>query len=198
MTESELYAGIATTLLDKFAGRIIKGLTDPVKKAWEQFKIDFDIVFRDYLKNSVEKYGKIKTILYRTEPKPLNEFFECPNLRKGRSTIVSGESIDDLLDISHFLIIEGTGGIGKSTFLKYVFLKEVSKLDFVYLLPGKVGHMDSTSQQDIQVHMKTFLDFFVLSHAKKIYLLITGKMYKSGFAKRAAKLNNIPFEEVEF
>lgn len=44
MTESELYAGIATTLLDKFAGRIIKGLTDPVKKAWEQFKIDFDIV----------------------------------------------------------------------------------------------------------------------------------------------------------
>lgn len=53
MTESELYAGIATTLLDKFAGRIIKGLTDPVKKAWEQFKIDFDIVFRDYLKNSV-------------------------------------------------------------------------------------------------------------------------------------------------
>ena len=74
MTESELYAGIATTLLDKFAGRIIKGLTDPVKKAWEQFKIDFDIVFRDYLKNSVEKYGKIKTILYRTEPKPLNEF----------------------------------------------------------------------------------------------------------------------------
>jgi hypothetical protein len=66
MTESELYAGIATTLLDKFAGRIIKGLTDPVKKAWEQFKIDFDIVFRDYLKNSVEKYGKIKTDEPRT------------------------------------------------------------------------------------------------------------------------------------
>lgn len=66
MTESELYAGIATTLLDKFAGRIIKGLTDPVKKAWEQFKIDFDIVFRDYLKNSVEKYGIIKTDEPRT------------------------------------------------------------------------------------------------------------------------------------
>lgn len=130
MTESELYAGIATTLLDKFAGRIIKGLTDPVKKAWEQFKIDFDIVFRDYLKNSVEKYGKIKTILYRTEPKPLNEFFECPNLRKGRSTIVSGESIDDLLDISHFLIIEGTGGIGKSTFDNYAEIPE--KLHLFY------------------------------------------------------------------
>ena len=131
MTESELYAGIATTLLDKFAGRIIKGLTDPVKKAWEQFKIDFDIVFRDYLKNSVEKYGKIKTILYRTEPKPLNEFFECPNLRKGSKTIMSGKSIDDLLDISHFLIIQGMGGIGKSTFLKYLFLDEVSKKDYI-------------------------------------------------------------------
>lgn len=168
MTESELYAGIATTLLDKFAGRIIKGLTDPVKKAWEQFKIDFDIVFRDYLKNSVEKYGKIKTILYRTEPKLLNEFFECPNLRKGRSTIVSGESIDDLLDISHFLIIEGTGGIGKSTFLKYVFLKEVSKREcFIYSM---ANHYRNRSQVCLERSAKA---------EKRLLDLLTNKFGKS-------------------
>lgn len=78
------------------------------------------------------------------------------------------------------------------------FLKEVSNLDFVYLLPGQVGHMDHQSEQGIAIHMKTFLDFFVLSHSSKIYLLVTGKMYKSGFAKRAAKLQGIPFESVEF
>lgn len=78
------------------------------------------------------------------------------------------------------------------------FLKEIAKIDFVYLLPGRVGHMDHKSEQDIAVHMKTFLDFFVLSHSKKIYLLVTGKMYKSGFAKRAAKLQGVPFVEVNF
>lgn len=78
------------------------------------------------------------------------------------------------------------------------FLKEVSNLDFVYLLPGKIGHMDHRSEQDITVHMKTFLDFFMLSHSKEIYLLVTGEMYKSGFAKRAAKLQGIPFECVDF
>ncbi|MDD3039670.1 hypothetical protein [Bacteroides sp.] len=78
------------------------------------------------------------------------------------------------------------------------FLKEIAKMDFVYLLPGRVGHMDHGSEQGIAVHMKTFLDFFVLSHSKKIYLLVTGKMYKSGFAKRAAKLQGVPFVEVNF
>lgn len=78
------------------------------------------------------------------------------------------------------------------------FLQEVSKLDFVYLLPGKIGHMDNHSQGNIAIHMKTFLDFFVLAHSKKIYLLVTGKMYKSGFARRAAKLQGIPFVEIDF
>lgn len=78
------------------------------------------------------------------------------------------------------------------------FLKEVAKLDFVYVLPGKVGHMDDASENNLKTHMKTLLDFFMLSKSEKIYLLVTGKMYKSGFSKRAAKLNNIPFEEIIF
>lgn len=78
------------------------------------------------------------------------------------------------------------------------FLNEVSKLDFVFVLPGKIGHMDNQSGQELDVHRKTFLDFFMLSYSKKIYLLVTGKMYKSGFARRAAKLRGIPFVEIDF
>ena len=76
------------------------------------------------------------------------------------------------------------------------FLKEVSKLDFVYVLPGEIGHMDTKSEDDISIHMKTFLDFFMLAKSQKIYLLIIGKMYKSGFSNRAAKLSGIPFVEI--
>ena len=131
MPEKNFYAGIASALLDKYAEPIVKGLTAKATEEWEKFKIDFDLAFSIYLKKSVEKYGKIKTILYRTEPKNLYDFFECPNLRKERGKAIKGDSIDNLLDISNFLIIQGTGGIGKSTLLKYLFLDEVSKKGWI-------------------------------------------------------------------
>ena len=131
MAESELYAGIVTALLDKLAEPAIKGLVGSAKSEWEKFKVDLDIVFRKYLKNSVEKYGKIKTILYRTEPKYIYDFFECPNLRKEKGSIIKGDSIDNILDVSNFVIIQGTGGIGKSTFLKHLFMDEVSKKGWI-------------------------------------------------------------------
>lgn len=131
MADSDLYAGIVTALLDKFAEPAIKGLVGSAKSEWEKFKVDLDIVFRKYLKNSVEKYGKIKTILYRTEPKYIYDFFECPNLRKEKGSIIKGDSIDNILDVSNFVIIQGTGGIGKSTFLKHLFMDEVSKQGWI-------------------------------------------------------------------
>lgn len=78
------------------------------------------------------------------------------------------------------------------------FLRQIAKLDFVHVLPGKVGHMDNIVQDNLEVHMKTFLDFFMLSKSQKIYLLVTDNMYKSGFARRASKLNGVLFEEIIF
>lgn len=116
MAETEMYTGVVTALLNKYADPILKGVTGFAKDGWEKFKVDFDIVFRKYLKNSVEKYGRIKTILYRTEPKNIYDFFECPNLRKEKGYIIQGDSIDNLLDISRFVIIQGSGGIGNQHF----------------------------------------------------------------------------------
>lgn len=131
MPDSGLYAGIATALLDKFAVPVVKTFTDAAKKEWERFKVDFGIAFQKYMTNSIEKYGKVKTILYRTEPKPLYDFFECPNLRKNWDELFLGDSIDNLLDISQFIIIQGNGGVGKSTFLKHLFMDESVKQDMI-------------------------------------------------------------------
>lgn len=146
MTESEMYEGLAKVALEKYVEPMIKGTFKHIKAGakdnWEKFKVDFDIAFRAYLENSIEKYGKVKTILYRTEPKNLYDFFECPILlkhflrttflsKKLVKTTIKGESVDVLLDVSHFIIIQGTGGIGKSTFLKHLFLNEISKRDLI-------------------------------------------------------------------
>lgn len=80
-----------------------------------------------------------------------------------------------------------------------MFLQIISnKLDFVRIIPGKVVHMDHTSDASNEVYMKSFIDLFVLSKAEKIYLLQTGDMYHSGFAKQASMIEDKAYEEVIF
>jgi hypothetical protein len=72
------------------------------------------------------------------------------------------------------------------------FLEEAKRLDFVYVIPGKISHIDSR-HTDYKTHLKLFLDYFMLSFSKKIYLVVEDGMYMSGFSYRVALHNNIPF-----
>lgn len=74
----------------------------------------------------------------------------------------------------------------------------VAKYDYVRIIPGKVVHMDHTTNAAFETYMKSFEDMFLLAKAYKIYLLQTGEMYHSGFAKRAAMINDKPYEEIIF
>lgn len=76
------------------------------------------------------------------------------------------------------------------------FLSKAKQMNNVYVIPGKVGHIDYDHGDD--VNMKTFLDFFLISKAEKVYLARSGKMYRSAFAKTAALVNDKPFEVYEF
>ena len=79
------------------------------------------------------------------------------------------------------------------------FLQTIEKQkEYVSIIPGRTVHMDYTSGADCDVYMKAFVDLLMLSKADKIYLLQTGDMYHSGFAKRAAKTTDVPYEEVIF
>lgn len=78
----EFISGCIKSILEKYADPTIEKIVGFTKSEWEKFKIDSDIAFMKYLKKSYEKYSKVKTILYRTEPKYLYNFFEFPNLKK--------------------------------------------------------------------------------------------------------------------
>ena len=43
--------------------------------------------------------------------------------------------------------------------------------------------------------MKSFVDYYVLSYAKSVTLVRDKKMYNSGFALRAAMLNEAEYKE---
>lgn len=122
---------IVKEVIAKFAEPLMKQLKKISKDEWEKFKIDFDIVFTKYLTKSYDKYSKIKTILYKTEPQYIYDFFESPILLKKPEILVNTENVNTILDISNFIIIQGTGGIGKSTLLKHLFINELENKDLI-------------------------------------------------------------------
>ena len=74
------------------------------------------------------------------------------------------------------------------------FLAEISDLPSVYLIPGSVGHIrNKVTEEQIR---KTFWDMLMISRAQKAYMVRTPQMYRSNFAKHAAFMGNIPFEEL--
>lgn len=76
------------------------------------------------------------------------------------------------------------------------FLEHVKDMENVYIIPGKIGHIDYDHGDD--VNMKTFLDFFMISKAEAVYLAKGPGMYNSAFAKTAAMVNDKPFGVYEY
>lgn len=126
-----LSIGTIKTILEKYADPIMNRVAEISKGEWEKFKVDFDLAFTEYVKNAYKKYSKIKTILYRTEPKYIYDFFEIPFLQKTHSEEFAVNSAESILSISNFIIIQGTGGIGKSTLMKHLFINELENKDLI-------------------------------------------------------------------
>ena len=75
-----------------------------------------------------------------------------------------------------------------------LFLEEAAKLDFVYVAPGKIGHIGYSKDGD--VYLKMFVDFILISQADHVYLAYSGKMYNSSFARTAALSGGVPFDVI--
>lgn len=78
------------------------------------------------------------------------------------------------------------------------FLNEVAKKDYVYVIPGEIGHVEYHGSSEQNVHMKTFMDMFAISGADKVYQIVGGKMYGGAFSHMAACIANKPYEIVRF
>ena len=76
------------------------------------------------------------------------------------------------------------------------FIQRVSQLPYVYTLPGEVVHMGFTTDAGKMTYLKSFLDYYMLSYAHTVISIRDKRMYHSGFAYRAAKLNDATYKEV--
>ena len=78
------------------------------------------------------------------------------------------------------------------------FLRSANRLPYVFTIPGKLVHMSYYKDDDVTSYLKGFVDLMLLSKAERIFLLISGKMYRSGFAETASYIGNKPYEDIKF
>ena len=94
--------------------------------------------FQKYLDAASSYYSTKKTLLYAEKPHPFYELYVCNNVRyrKFRATgardfkpekTISNATVEKLETESKYIIIEGTGGIGKSMLLTHLFLSSAEK-----------------------------------------------------------------------
>ena len=91
--------------------------------------------FQTFLNKATEFLSEKKTILYAESPRPFYSIYVCNNLRPPRIRAAGVREPDDIENAtvkrlekeSKYIIIEGTGGIGKSMFLTHLFLNSAEE-----------------------------------------------------------------------
>ena len=74
------------------------------------------------------------------------------------------------------------------------FLNRAKNEPHVYIAPGEVVHMDFTTNRDFNIHLKSFVDLFMLIKSQHIYTYTTDNMFaNTGFAYTASLIGGKPY-----
>ena len=85
--------------------------------------------FDRYLKATTAYYSTKKTLLYAEKPHPFYELYVCNDIGSENKTSnihIKNATIEMLEEKSKHIIIQGTGGIGKSMLLTHLFLSSAA------------------------------------------------------------------------
>ena len=157
--------------------------------------------YASYLTAARKKFSTIKTIMDKA-PKPFYDFYVCNGLMVRRITSrvlanlshedrriilrnlaisIPSPTIDAIEEVSHFIIIEGTGGLGKSMMMRHLMLNSIDRVDFIGKLPIFVTLKDY-NQANIELADFIFGQFSVLCPSA------TREQFYTGLAKGAFTL----------
>jgi len=102
--------------------------------------------FGPYMKNVKEKYNMIKTLLYSDQPKPFYDFYVCNDIERRipvpskfgtsyRTATIGNVTVKSLMECSRFVILAGTGGLGKSMMMRHLLLNSIENYTELLTIP---------------------------------------------------------------
>jgi len=99
---------------------------------------EYNDAIGSYMASARNYYSRIKTLLYDKEAMDFYSFYICNDLarqnNRKRAATVSSVTAQKLMDISRFIIITATGGMGKSMMMKHLLLDVIES----YPISGKI------------------------------------------------------------
>lgn len=135
--------------------------------------------FFDYMKNAKGKYASVKTLLYNNEPKPFYDFY-VPNHASytagRRKDTLENVTAESLTAISNFIILAGTGGLGKSMMMRHLLLNAIENFSKLRRVPVFLPLKDYGESAG-------GLEDFVYSKAEALNPAITKEDYTDALAQ---------------
>ncbi|MBR2927582.1 MAG: NACHT domain-containing protein [Oscillospiraceae bacterium] len=119
-----------------FVDRALNGLVDGVKKKYSEAQVFLGAAFSRYLQNATTRYNQVRTLATGTTPRTIigkNNIYVSIGVKFGEKRI-DADTIDSMLRISNNILILGTGGIGKSMMMRYLFLNTANRGEYVPVL----------------------------------------------------------------
>lgn len=156
------YTKIATGIITKHTGDIIKSIGSITKSKLADISIETQTAFISYIHQCVERFSNVKTLISRTIPTPLYDIYVHNNLSLSEygvpPTHFTSNNINDLFDISSKIMILGSGGTGKSTLFKHLFLNTIKETDKIpiFITLREINNTDFNLMDFIYKSMSTF------------------------------------------
>ncbi|MCY9105842.1 hypothetical protein MOE46_00605 [Bacillus atrophaeus] len=121
-------SAITVDVVQKNLETICKKVFGFSKDKVADYQIKTQNAYQGYLNRAVDKYGKVKTLIHKSIPINLYDFYVHTDL-KCEDSIISTENINGILQVSNSSMVLGTGGTGKSTLFKHLFISALYTSD---------------------------------------------------------------------
>ena len=168
-------------LATKAASTLFAYIKKKHKKITAETQIYLGTAYQDYLNSVYGKYSKMKTLLYRHEPKDIYTFFEPLSVSNGESEFDTS-NVHEVMQNGNFLLITGSGGTGKSVMMKHFLLDCIKRNLFIPILielrsfNGKkiddTLFVDHLYENLNALNFKIEKDYFIESLNSDIYLFL--------------------------
>lgn len=97
---------------------------DVLKTTSNRLRLTLDRTYSNYLQRILQKYSRAKSFLIRAEPVYLYDFY-VPLSVRCRKTAINNPQFADVMNFSRCTVVTGSGGSGKSMFMRHLMLNSI-------------------------------------------------------------------------
>ena len=119
-----------------FVSRALNAIFDGVKSTYASAQVLLGDAFTRYLENATKRYNQVKTLATGYENRTIigsNNLYVSIGVGY-REKRIDTYTVDNILKINNNILISGTGGVGKSMLMRYLFLNTANRGEYVPVL----------------------------------------------------------------